>query len=202
MGAEKIHFSRLFPMLIPFMFVPMLVNAIILDLLVLKDTSAEQTPDTFELVLADGTVHKYKGSLIFADRAIDPLTGTLGIEATFPNPDRLLRPGQYARLRAEIDQKPNAILVPQIAVQELQGTYSVAVVGSDNKVTLRPVQAGERFGSLWVIDSGLNAGEKVIVEGITESSRRCNRETHCCGNSGNQLTNILLHRRHRRKDHV
>ena len=131
-----------------------------------KGPSAVQPPDTFELVLADGTVHKYKGSLIFADRAIDPLTGTLGIEATFPNPDRLLRPGQYARLRAEIDQKPNAILVPQIAVQELQGTYSVAVVGSDNKVKLRPVQAGERVGSLWVIDSGLNAGEKVIVEGI------------------------------------
>jgi membrane fusion protein (multidrug efflux system) len=118
------------------------------------------------LVLADGTVHKYKGSLVFADRAVDPTTGTLGIEATFPNPDGLLRPGQYARLRAVIDEKQNAILVPQIAVQELQGTYSVAVVGADNKVTLRTVQAGERIGSLWVIDSGLKSGEKIVVEGL------------------------------------
>jgi membrane fusion protein (multidrug efflux system) len=122
--------------------------------------------NSFDLVLADGSVHKYKGSLVFADRSVDPTTGTLGIEATFPNPDGLLRPGQYARLRAVIDEKPNAILVPQIAVQELQGTYSVAVVGADNKVSLRSVQAGERIGSLWVIDSGLNAGEKIVVEGL------------------------------------
>jgi membrane fusion protein (multidrug efflux system) len=122
--------------------------------------------DNFELVLADGSVHKYKGKLVFADRAVDPQTGTLGIEATFPNPDKLLRPGLYARLRAVIDQKKDAILVPQVAVQELQGTHSVAVVGSDNKVTMRPVQAGERIGSLWIIDSGLKPGEKVIVEGL------------------------------------
>jgi membrane fusion protein (multidrug efflux system) len=121
---------------------------------------------SFELVLADGSVHKYKGSLVFADRAVDPTTGTLGIEATFPNPDGLLRPGQYARLRAVIDEKQNAILVPQVAVQELQGTYSVAVVGADNKVSMRTVQAGERIGSLWVIDSGLTSGEKIVVEGL------------------------------------
>jgi len=129
-------------------------------------SAEEKKENNLELVLADGTVHKYKGNLVFADRAIDPKTGTLGIEASFPNPDHFLRPGQYARLRAVIDEKKDAILVPQTAVQELQGTYSVAVVGNDNKVTLRQVQAGERVGALWLIDSGLNAGEKVIVEGL------------------------------------
>ncbi|HSE41630.1 MAG TPA: efflux RND transporter periplasmic adaptor subunit [Acidobacteriota bacterium] len=131
-----------------------------------KGSAGPPPKDAFELVLADGSVHKYKGKLVFADRAVDPQTGTLGIEATFPNPDKLLRPGLYARLRAVIDQKKDAILVPQVAVQELQGTHSVAVVGSDNKVTMRPVQAGERIGSLWIIDSGLKPGEKVIVEGL------------------------------------
>ncbi len=128
--------------------------------------SKDKTPDSFELVLADGTVHNYKGRLVYADRAVDPETGTLAIEASFPNPDHVLRPGQYARLRAAIDEKKDAILVPQVAVQELQGTYSVAVVGSDNKVTLRPVQASDRIGSLWVIDSGLKPGEKIVVEGL------------------------------------
>ena len=131
-----------------------------------RESLPKNQKDNFELVLADGSVHKYKGNLVFADRAVDPKTGTLGIEASFPNPDGILRPGQYARLRAAIDQKENAILVPQVAVQELQGTYTVAVVGSDNKVTMRPVQASERIGSLWLIDSGLKPGEKIIVEGL------------------------------------
>jgi membrane fusion protein, multidrug efflux system len=122
--------------------------------------------DAFELVLADGTVHKHKGSVVFADRSVDPTTGTLGVEASFPNPEHLLRPGQYARVRVAIDQKDNAILVPQTAVQELQGTYSVAVVGAGNKVSLRTVQVGERIGSLWLIESGLSTGEKVVVEGL------------------------------------
>jgi membrane fusion protein (multidrug efflux system) len=131
-----------------------------------KSARPSDPSGNFELVLADGSVHNHKGSIVFADRAIDPTTGTLGIEAAFPNPEHVLRPGQYARLRAVIDMKENAILIPQTAVQELQGTYSVAVVGQDNKVTMRSVQAGERIGSLWIIESGLKAGEKVIVEGI------------------------------------
>jgi membrane fusion protein (multidrug efflux system) len=128
--------------------------------------TADKSAFAFELVLADGSVYNHKGKLVFADRAVDPTTGTLGIEAEFPNPDHLLRPGQYTRVRAEIDQKKDAILVPQTAVQELQGTYSVAVVGSDNKVSLRPVQASDRIGSLWVIDTGLKPGEKIIIEGL------------------------------------
>jgi membrane fusion protein, multidrug efflux system len=131
-----------------------------------KEAMKEPPKDNFELVLADGSVFDHKGNLVFADRAIDPTTGTLGIEAAFPNPEHLLRPGQYARLRVAIDNKPNAILVPQTAVTELQGTYSIAVVGADNKVTLRPVQMGDRVGSLWVVESGLKAGEKIIVEGL------------------------------------
>lgn len=131
-----------------------------------REAATEKPKDNFELVLADGSVFNHKGSLTFADRAVDPATGTLGIEAAFPNPEHLLRPGQYARLRVAIDKKENAILVPQTAVQELQGTYSVAVVGSDNKVTLRTVQAGARIGSLWVIDGGLSSGEKIVVEGL------------------------------------
>lgn len=127
---------------------------------------ADKSADAFELVLADGSVYNHKGKLVFADRAVDPTTGTLGIEAEFPNPDHLLRPGQYTRVRAQIDQKKDAILVPQTAVQELQGTYSVAVVGADNKVSLRPVQASDRIGSLWLIDSGLKPGEKIIIEGL------------------------------------
>lgn len=131
-----------------------------------REASAVKPKDNFELVLADGSVFNHKGSLVFADRAIDPATGTLGIEATFPNPEGLLRPGQYARLRVAIDTKPNAILVPQGAVSELQGTYSVAVVSADNKVSIRPVQAGDRIGSLWLIDSGLKAGDRIVVEGV------------------------------------
>lgn len=128
--------------------------------------TASKREGNFELVLADGTVHDHKGTLTFADRAVDPTTGTLGIEASFPNPAHVLRPGQYARVRVMIDQIPNAILVPQTSVQELQGNYMIAVVGNDNKVTLRPVKAGQRVGSLWVIESGLKPEEKVVVEGV------------------------------------
>ena len=124
------------------------------------------TKDSFELVLADGSVHNHMGSIVYADRAVDTKTGTLGVEVTFPNPEHILRPGQYARVRVAIDHKENAILVPQTAVQELQGTYSVAVVGPDNKVNLRSVQATDRIGNLWLIDSGLKSGERIIVEGL------------------------------------
>jgi len=120
----------------------------------------------FELILADGSVHAYRGNLEFADRLVDPTTGTLLLEASFPNPDRLVRPGGYARVRAAVDVRKNAILVPQRAVKELQATFSVAVVAADGKVTMRSVKPGARIGSLWVIESGLAAGEQVVVEGL------------------------------------
>jgi membrane fusion protein (multidrug efflux system) len=120
----------------------------------------------FELVLADGSLHPHTGQLVFVDRNVDPQTGTILLEAAFPNPGGIVRPGQYARVRAAVDLKKDAILVPQRAVAELQGLYNVAVVGGDDTIELRNVKPGERIGTLWVIDSGLKAGERVVVEGL------------------------------------
>lgn len=119
-----------------------------------------------EMILADGSVHKYKGGIAFAESTVDAQTGTLMIELAFPNPEKLIRSGQYAKVRAMVATKENAILVPQRAVQELQGTFTVAVVDKDNKVELRPVTAGERVGNLWIIEKGLNPEERIIVEGL------------------------------------
>jgi membrane fusion protein (multidrug efflux system) len=119
-----------------------------------------------ELILADGTVHPHKGRLDAVERAVDPTTGTLTGQFTFPNPERILRPGQYGKARFVTDVKEGAVLVPQLAVQEIQGLYSVMVVKPDATVEQRMVKAGERVGNLWIIDSGLKPGEKVIVEGI------------------------------------
>jgi membrane fusion protein, multidrug efflux system len=119
-----------------------------------------------ELILADGTVFTHKGRLDAVERAVDPTTGTLTGQFIFPNPERLLRPGQYGKARFAIDVKEDAVVVPQLAVQERQGLYSVVVVKPDGAVDQRPVKAGERVGNLWVIDSGVKPGEKVIVEGL------------------------------------
>ncbi len=112
----------------------------------------------FELILADGTVHAYRGSVVFADRNVDPATGTLLIEVAFPNPDRLVRPGQFGRVRVAIKQLPGAILVPQRAVVELQANYSVFVVRPDNTVEFRKVTPGPTVGNLRVITAGLERG--------------------------------------------
>jgi len=119
-----------------------------------------------ELTLSDGTVHPQKGSLYNIDRAVDPTTGTLGMQLSFPNPQQLLRPGQFGRAKILVDNKAGALLVPQRAVQELQGLYSVAVVDASNKVAFRSVKVGLRVDSLWVIEDGLKPGERVVVEGI------------------------------------
>jgi membrane fusion protein (multidrug efflux system) len=119
-----------------------------------------------ELILADGTVHPQKGKLDAVERAVDPTTGTLTGQFSFPNPERILRPGQYGKARFVTDVKQGALLVPQLAVQEIQGLYSIMVVKPDATVEQRMVKAGERVGNLWIIDSGLKPGEKVIVEGI------------------------------------
>ena len=120
----------------------------------------------FELVLSDGSVHPRKGAIVFVDRNIDAATGTIMMEAAFPNPGGIVRPGQFARVRAAVDLKQGAILVPQRAVAELQGIYNVAVVGGDDTIELRMVKPAQRIGTLWVIDSGLKAGERVVVEGL------------------------------------
>jgi len=119
-----------------------------------------------ELILADGSVYPHKGRFTFADRQVDPATGTIKVASLFSNPRNILRPGQFARVRATIATLKGALLVPQRAVSELQGTYLLAVVGDDGKVDMRPVQVGERFESMWVIEKGLKPGEKVIVEGL------------------------------------
>jgi membrane fusion protein (multidrug efflux system) len=119
-----------------------------------------------ELILADGTVHPGKGSFAFADRQVDIKTGTIKVAILFPNPGNVLRPGQFARVRARTAIRKGALLVPQRAVMELQGRYQVAVVGPNNKVEIRPVKVADRVDSLWMIDEGLKAGEEVITEGL------------------------------------
>jgi membrane fusion protein, multidrug efflux system len=121
--------------------------------------------DDIELLLADGSVYPHKGVLDFADRQVDSSTGTLRLQASFPNPERLLRPGQYARVRVVIDIRKGALLVPQRAVQELQGQQMVSIVGADDAVESRTLQMGPRIGSLWMVDQGLKPGDRVILEG-------------------------------------
>lgn len=123
--------------------------------------------DNLELILADGTTFPHKGHLLFSDRQVDVKTGTIGTVAVFPNPGNLLRPGQYSKIRAVTELKKGAILVPQRAVSQLQGSFQVAVVGNDDKVQMRPVQPGVRVGKLWEIDSGLQPGDRVVVEGLS-----------------------------------
>src|SRR5262247_3789412 len=118
-----------------------------------------------ELVLADGSTYPQKGKFFVADRQVDQKTGSIRLAGTFPNPGNTLRPGQYARVRAITSMRESALLVPQRAVTELQGSYRVAVVGNDNKVNIRPVKVGPRVGSMWVIEDGLKPDERVVAEG-------------------------------------
>jgi membrane fusion protein, multidrug efflux system len=124
---------------------------------------------TLELILADGTVFPHKGRPIFIDRAIDLKTGTIQVRAEFPNPQRVLRPGQFGRVRAVTEEVPNAILVPQVAVQELQGAKTVLVVGEGDKVALRTVTVREPYQQFYIVSAGLKPGERVIIEGIQKA---------------------------------
>lgn len=119
-----------------------------------------------ELILADGSRYPERGTVSVANREVDVQTGTMMIVTLFPNPRNLLRPGQYAKVRAATETKLGALVVPQRSVQELQGTYQVAVVDAENKVAIRGVKAGARADNLWVIEEGLQPGERVIVEGV------------------------------------
>lgn len=120
----------------------------------------------FELVLGDNSVYPYKGKFYAMDRQVDVRTGTVRVAALFPNPNYPLRPGEFVRVLVTIGTKKGALVVPQRAVTELQGSFQVAVVGVDNHVEIRTVKAGDRFGSLWVIDEGLKPGERIVVEGV------------------------------------
>ena len=131
--------------------------------------SAEQSGSLdhleLELILSDGTTYPEKGTFYFADRQVDPKTGAIRMAGVFPNPNNGLRPGQYGRVRAITSTQEDALMVPQRAVSELQGTYQVAVVGADNKVSFRVVKVGEKSGSMWVINEGLKPGETIVAEG-------------------------------------
>ena len=120
----------------------------------------------FELVLGDNSVYPYKGEFYAMDRQVDVRTGTVRVAALFPNPNYPLRPGEFVRVLVTIGTKKGALLVPQRAVTEVQGSFQLAVVRVDNHVEIRTVKAGDRFGSLWVIDEGLKPGERIVVEGI------------------------------------
>ena len=122
------------------------------------------------MVLADGSTYKYRGRFYVANRQVNIQTGTIKIQGVFPNPDDILRPGLYAKIRAATDVRKDALLVPQAAVLETQGQYQVAVVGADNKVTLRMVKTGKQVGDLRIVDEGVSPGERVITEGLQKVS--------------------------------
>jgi len=121
-----------------------------------------------ELILADGTVYPHKGRILWTDRQVDTNTGTIRLVAAFPNPGNVLRPGQYGRVRIQTSFKKGVLLVPQSAVKEIQGGYQVALVGADNKTTIRPVKAGAKTETMWVIDEGLTSDDQVVVEGVAK----------------------------------
>src|SRR5580693_1462827 len=118
-----------------------------------------------QLILADGTTYPQEGEFYFADRQVNPNTGAIQLAALFPNPGNVLRPGQYGKVRAVTQVQQNALLIPQAAVNEQQGSYLVAVVENNGQVTMHPVQVGQRIGTMWVIQEGLKAGDRVAVEG-------------------------------------
>jgi RND family efflux transporter MFP subunit len=126
-------------------------------------THASRIP--LQLTLADGSTYPHPGRIIFADRQVNTQTGTIQIVGEFPNSSNLLRPGQYARIQAPTGSIEGALLVPQAAVNQQQGTYQVTVVGADNRVQLRTVQVGPTVGTLWVINAGLKPGERVVAVG-------------------------------------
>jgi len=128
-----------------------------------KKRSAGQN---LELILGDGTTFPHRGRVLFLNRQVDSRTGTIQVRGEFPNPGSVLRPGQYAKVRAVTELRKDAILIPQASVSELQGIYQVGVVGSDNKATIKTVTLGPVYKDMWVVNSGLQPGENVIVEGL------------------------------------
>lgn len=129
-----------------------------------RDAETEHLP--LHLILSDGTEYPHKGKFFFADRQVNQSTGAIRLAGLFPNPGNILRPGQYGRVRASTRTKAGALLVPQRAVTELQGTYQIAVVDASNQIAIRTVKVGDRVGSMWIIEEGLKPGERVVAEGV------------------------------------
>ncbi len=131
-----------------------------------REKGEEYKGASLELILGGEKVYPHKGQFFLVDRQVDIKTGTIRVAATFPNPNNILRPGQFARVRAVTKTREKALLVPQRAVTEMQGSYQVAVVTPENKVDIRPIKVGQRSGNLWIVDQGLKQGERVVVEGL------------------------------------
>jgi RND family efflux transporter MFP subunit len=131
-----------------------------------REKKGRSAGQDLQLILGDGTVYAHRGRALFVNREVDSRTGTIQVRGEFPNPGNVLRPGQYARIRAVTELRKSAILIPQQAVSELQGVYQVGVVGADNKVTIQAVKLGPQFGDMWVVESGLQAGDNVVVDGL------------------------------------
>jgi membrane fusion protein (multidrug efflux system) len=126
----------------------------------------EKVEPNLELILSDGSVHNHKGKVEFIDREVDPTTGSILIQASFPNPEKIIRPGQFARVKTSVRTIKNGILIPQRAVMEMQGIYNVYVINNENKVELRRIKVGPTVDSFWLVDEGLENGENVVYEGL------------------------------------
>ena len=131
-----------------------------------REKSKSAGKQNLELILGDGSVFPRPGKILFVNREVDLRTGTIQVRGEFANPGNVLRPGQYARIRAVTELRKNALLIPQQSVLELQGVYQVGVVGTDNKASIKTVKLGPLFGDMWVVESGLQPGENVIVDGL------------------------------------
>jgi membrane fusion protein, multidrug efflux system len=128
--------------------------------------ASPQPAPPVEVILADGSLYPHPGKFSAIDRQVDDQTGTIRLAALFPNPENILRPGQFVRVRVTVKTLPGVLLVPQRAVNEQQTSYELAIIGPDNRAEIRSVKVGERIGSLWVVEDGLKAGERVVVEGL------------------------------------
>ena len=131
-----------------------------------REKTGRAAAQDLQLILGDGTVYPRRGHALFVNREVDSRTGTIQVRGQFPNPGNVLRPGQYARIRAVTELRKGAVLIPQQAVSELQGVYQVGVISTDNKVTVKTVKLGPQSGEMWVVESGLQAGENVVVDGL------------------------------------
>jgi membrane fusion protein (multidrug efflux system) len=134
-----------------------------------QERAAHEKELRFQLILADGSVYAHEGEMYAADNQVDVRTGSLRIAALFPNPGNILRPGQFARIRVLSEVAHGALLVPQRAVTELQGTYQVVVIGPDNKAHVQPVKVGRRVEQGWIIETGLHAGDRIVAEGVQKA---------------------------------
>ena len=132
-----------------------------------KDSRGDDRKETqFHLILVDGSVYEHPGKVDFVDREIDPTTGAMLVQASFPNPDEILRPGQFAKVKARLAVIEDGVMIPQRCISELQGRYSVTIINEDNAVEMREVTVGATISDFWVITEGLNVGEKVVYEGL------------------------------------